>query len=581
MKKSGFVFAETIVVVAVLSVGLIVLYTLFSRIYISENRRINYDNTENLYQVYFLKEFLEENNLSNCFYEFESGQMYSKLKTDKDKDDLNEDECNLFPDSSSDLAEFYYALLKELKISDIFITNYDVNYLKNNEALFRFDATLIYYISTLATNKSNEELEELDAYRIIVRFEDKKIASLEIGGEVNYYDVEIEINDATINIENDRVKLGDTLNLRIELTKDNSYVDLLSVANCGGTYDETNQVMTIQNVTQDIKCNILVKRIASNLNEYIISDNETLSNPTLNAAAVSQTVYNNLPQSGEGLTKSNAVVENGLYEVLYTSGYGFNFNQNILKNVTLISNEQPYFQKNDLISTDNLYSKNNIEDSYLALPDNKVLFYRGSVENNYLTFAGKLWRIIGINPDQSIKIILNEGVPSSFNNVINTNDSMYYRNSIAKNILENWYDNNLNEFNAKIEYGKYCNSLNAVIDTINGGTIYSSYDPSLICSDYEEYFIGLLTYDELVFAGGVYGILNNSFYLKTNENNYIMSPAGFNNIDAYVWGLRSEGAIYADSNFNTSKYLRPVINLKPDLEVTGFGNLSFPYEVLE
>ena len=35
-------------------------------------------------------------------------------------------------------------------------------------------------------------------------------------------------------------------------------------------------------------------------------------------------------------------------------------------------------------------------------------YYRGSVENNYVDFAGKIWRIIRINGDDSVRIILND-----------------------------------------------------------------------------------------------------------------------------------------------------------------------------
>ena len=43
--------------------------------------------------------------------------------------------------------------------------------------------------------------------------------------------------------------------------------------------------------------------------------------------------------------------------------------------------------------------------------DGNSLYFYGNVDNNYLNFAGETWRIVRINGDGSIKIILNENIP--------------------------------------------------------------------------------------------------------------------------------------------------------------------------
>ncbi len=45
--------------------------------------------------------------------------------------------------------------------------------------------------------------------------------------------------------------------------------------------------------------------------------------------------------------------------------------------------------------------------------DGKTYFYRGNIENNYLSFAGLLWRIVRINGDGSIRIILEGDIGGS------------------------------------------------------------------------------------------------------------------------------------------------------------------------
>lgn len=524
MKRNGFVFAETIVVVAVLSIGLIMLYSLFSRLYLSESRRVSYDNSEELYHVYHLKEFLEENDLNKCFYKFEDGQMYSKIKTTI-SGDPSEVECDLFPDVNSDNAKFYYAVLADLNIQDIYITNYDVTYLKNSDAIYRLDATLINYIKTLSTNEDWYDSLFIDAYRIIVKFADDTFASLKIGGETNYFDIEIEINDAIIEPNNIRVSTGTTQQFNITTDNPSAYIDVESVASCGGTLN--GKVMTIDNINTDIQCNILVKRPTGRLNDYIINDNSPVkTSPSLKKVAVSNSVYNSLPATGSGLSKANAVVENGLYRI--STNY----------------------------------------------------FYRGDVENNYLVFAGKLWRIVGINSDNSIRIILNDGFLNNYNNYTNTSDSMYYVNSRAKIALDEWLNVNTSSSDSRLINGSYCDSLNAVINTSNGGTLFSSYTPNFHCNGYGNYRVGLITYDELILAGGYNAIPNHSYYLNFDESYYSMSPAGFDNVKGHIWGVRAEGTVFADDDYGTNKYLRPVVNIIPNLNVTGFGTLSAPYEVI-
>ena len=52
-------------------------------------------------------------------------------------------------------------------------------------------------------------------------------------------------------------------------------------------------------------------------------------------------------------------------------------------------------------------------------------YYRGSVENNYVSFDGMTWRIIRINGDGSVMVILNDTtrINSTLNN--SYNDSAY------------------------------------------------------------------------------------------------------------------------------------------------------------
>ncbi len=91
------------------------------------------------------------------------------------------------------------------------------------------------------------------------------------------------------------------------------------------------------------------------------------------------------------------------------------------------------------------------------------------------------------------------------------------------------------------------------------------------------YPIGLITADELAFAGGVNGRNNKSYWLHTGENYWTMTPYIFNNnYAAYMLIMQNYGAIF----YNTPNYeygLRPVINLKSSTTFTGSGTTDDPY----
>ena len=73
-------------------------------------------------------------------------------------------------------------------------------------------------------------------------------------------------------------------------------------------------------------------------------------------------------------------------------------------------------------------------------------YFRGNVENNYVSFAGFTWRIVRINEDGTIRIVMQDGINNTryaFNSNFNDYTYMYYTNSQAKAQLESWYQTNI------------------------------------------------------------------------------------------------------------------------------------------
>ena len=224
-------------------------------------------------------------------------------------------------------------------------------------------------------------------------------------------------------------------------------------------------------------------------------------------------------------------------------------------------------------------------------------YFRGNVENNYVSFAGQIWRIVRINEDGTIRIIMQDGIDNNatykFNSNTNNYKYMYYTNSEVKPILENWYqtniDNNVKYANLVSNGNYYCEQAKVKItESYTSGnavmTLYTSYIPDFKCSSDENEKgvvnanIGLLTYDEAVYAGGYFEINNNKYYLYKNMVYWTMSPGGCGTYST-VWGMNN-GGFTNDYHSNTGSHiLVPVINLKSDVHVSGTGTKDSPFIV--
>ena len=214
-------------------------------------------------------------------------------------------------------------------------------------------------------------------------------------------------------------------------------------------------------------------------------------------------------------------------------------------------------------------------------------YFRGNVENNYVSFAGFTWRIVRINEDGTIRLIMSEGI---YGSKIYGNSNQYYTLSSLSNNLNYWYEEKIkNNYSNKLATGDYyCEQAkvkssnnysfgNAVVE------LYTDYVPNFKCEEdgnghgIVKSNIGLLTYDEIVYAGGYYNKNNNQIYLNNGNITWTMSPNGYR-YHSSVWELRS-GMIYSQDSANASWTIRPVINLKADITAIGSGTSTDPFVV--
>ena len=95
------------------------------------------------------------------------------------------------------------------------------------------------------------------------------------------------------------------------------------------------------------------------------------------------------------------------------------------------------------------------------------------------------------------------------------------------------------------------------------------------------YPISLITVDELVSAGNIYAVNNKTNYLYSGEDYWTISPA-INEPDMgdnLLFYTNTTGQIRA-TKVDAELGLRPVINLKADVEFTGDGSFDNPYVIV-
>ena len=186
----------------------------------------------------------------------------------------------------------------------------------------------------------------------------------------------------------------------------------------------------------------------------------------------------------------------------------------------------------------------------------------------------------------------------------NTNKSTILTN------LETWYTNNLKTYESVIDNSVWCNDKTNVTGTSydpwsitpNGrgyaknATYYGATQrlvntsgsaggtgPSLKCNGELSKInskVGLITADELAFAGYASLLENTTTYLQENATDtywWSLSPYYFRGGRAFVWYVNGSSGYFGDGYVRDASGVRPSISLKSTTNVTGNGTSEDPY----
>ena len=224
---------------------------------------------------------------------------------------------------------------------------------------------------------------------------------------------------------------------------------------------------------------------------------------------------------------------------------------------------------------------------------NPTYYFRGNVENNNVKFAGLNWKILRINEDGSIRLILPEGINNNqkyeyhpeYQSSGNLNSSLivkYYLDgssigdsNTAVNILHQWYDEKLSNYSSNIKTTDFCQEK---IQFNNDTATYT-------CSKEDTFndTIALLNIYEAIHMGFYKDLTSNKVFISFESSlllNHVLT-----NGDVIVQNAMRDNSIQETASYHrmggyVTKYrLNPVISLMSDVMATGDGTASNPYVI--
>ena len=243
-----------------------------------------------------------------------------------------------------------------------------------------------------------------------------------------------------------------------------------------------------------------------------------------------------------------------------------------------------------------------------------VYYYRGAVENNYLVFGNYCWRIVRTVEDGSVRLRyggsptqngethicpqtgtqVNIGSSVYYTTSSNIND-VNYKTSTIKGVVDAWYKDNIwkNGENTAVTNliadTPYCNDISYRTETGDFGAygrLSTNKSPQYKCPNASygytvakgdlTYPVGLLTADEVAYAGGVFFQENFSYYLYTEEDNWTMTPCD----SVSMFSLKLMGGMFDYDRLTETRGAVPVISLTSEASVEkGTGTYNDPYVI--
>lgn len=245
-------------------------------------------------------------------------------------------------------------------------------------------------------------------------------------------------------------------------------------------------------------------------------------------------------------------------------------NQNEIKEASTLVGEEISTEDEGLISSSD--------------DDGTTYYFRGNTINNYVSFAGLTWRIVRINGDGTVRLVLNDTAETLANYNTENEDYETFNQTDLFTSLTTYYDSTLSSYDKYIANTRFCSESGKTENTYNAYTrIVTDKIPTFNCLG-ERYTskIGLLSVDEIVFAGALYGKENTDYYLYNEEIENLWWTSSLSKSDNdyfYPFLVNENGELVDNINGSLYRNFRPVISLNRTVTVSGSGTVDDPYAV--
>ena len=299
-----------------------------------------------------------------------------------------------------------------------------------------------------------------------------------------------------------------TILVQNDIADDKAQVYTLTI-----TYKETNTDQSVDmNKTFSAKANIVDPNTFSPYGEGTLASAILSNGAKIKVVDTEKTEFVEDTLCGYGLTCLENVandcpgtcVKEGT-EVIYKNIYTKNIKNN--PDLSKIANGSSWNDELSDLTNDGLFSET---DDYGI-----SYYYRGPIDNNYVFFANKLWRIVKINGDGTIKLVLDDVAKNSGGNIIKT--KFFYNSELDPEALDNIYIGYM--------YGTPgSNSYDNTHKNINDSTIKTQvdawYKTNIVDTNNTDYIADTLFCNDKSVANSTVGIDNTALGYGTNKTYY-------------------------------------------------------------
>ena len=187
-RKKGFVFIETIVVSAILTVSLLMVFSSFNGIVIQENTRLKYNDPTFMYRTFYLQRFFKNTRLDLI------GANLSLTGSINVMENFNCNSGGLFTGLYDNQA-ICESMLSDFHVRNIYLTYNDLSFVQNCnsstgpcEVLNQDRSEMAGYLKTIGGQGKS-------GYRLIVEFSENDNGSYCEGDKCKYYYATISLGD--------------------------------------------------------------------------------------------------------------------------------------------------------------------------------------------------------------------------------------------------------------------------------------------------------------------------------------------------------------------------------------------------